>query len=186
MNLWLRFLRVLISSRFGPRLSAPFGVSVLMLRVWPNDLDLNAHMNNGRYLSIMDLGRVDLLIRAGLLRAVLARRWMPVLAEAQIHYRRSLAPFQRFRLETRIVGWRDHSIFLQQKFIIASGRQAGEVAATATVRGVLLERGETPGKVPVTEIFRLIGLDAPDVYEEAADDGAPARMGQPVLQSCAG
>ena len=31
------------------------------MRVWPNDLDTNAHMNNGRYLTLMDLGRFDLM-----------------------------------------------------------------------------------------------------------------------------
>ena len=33
------------------------------MRVLPNDLDLLWHMNNGRYLSLMDQGRVDLMVR---------------------------------------------------------------------------------------------------------------------------
>ncbi|MGQ3675539.1 acyl-CoA thioesterase [Xanthobacter sp. TB0139] len=183
MNLWLRFLRVLIGTRFGPRLALPFGVSTLTLRVWPNDLDLNMHLNNGRYLSMMDLGRVDLMARGGVLKFIFSRRWMPVLAEAQVHYRRSLAPFQRFRLETRISGWRDHSIFLKQQFVIISGPQAGEVAATAIVRAVLVQRGAVPEKVPVAEIFRLIGVEAPEAYEDASAEGASF---QPALQSRAG
>jgi hypothetical protein len=33
------------------------------LRVWPNDLDSNLHMNNSRYLLAMDLGRWDYGLR---------------------------------------------------------------------------------------------------------------------------
>ena len=35
-------------------------------RVWFNDLDINFHMNNGRYMTICDLTRVDLFVRSGL------------------------------------------------------------------------------------------------------------------------
>ena len=51
------------------------------MRVWPNDLDTNAHMNNGRYLTLMDLGRFDLMTQCGLVGTVLkkkvvsGRRW---------------------------------------------------------------------------------------------------------------
>ena len=48
----------------------PLGTSVLGFLVWPNDLDVNVHMNNGRFLSIMDLGRFDLSFRTDLGRAM--------------------------------------------------------------------------------------------------------------------
>jgi len=53
---WLR--------RNGPRLD-PHEVGRLTFRVLPTDLDVLGHMNNGVYLSIMDLGRMDLLQRSG-------------------------------------------------------------------------------------------------------------------------
>jgi acyl-CoA thioesterase FadM len=40
------------------------GESVVRFRVWPGDLDFNLHMNNGRYLTLMGLGRLDLMARA--------------------------------------------------------------------------------------------------------------------------
>ena len=37
-------------------------------RVLPTDLDVNLHMNNGRFLQIMDLARIDWLLRTGILQ----------------------------------------------------------------------------------------------------------------------
>ena len=59
-----------------------FDESRLTFRVLPNDLDLNLHMNNGRYLTFMDLGRVHLLAQNGLLAHIRRACWMPVLAAA--------------------------------------------------------------------------------------------------------
>ncbi len=66
MNLWFRLLFLLLSSPFRPKLSAPFAVSRLNFRVLPNDIDSNLHMTNGRYRTIFDLGRLDLVFRMGL------------------------------------------------------------------------------------------------------------------------
>src|SRR6185503_3961101 len=60
MSFLLRFFKVWILSFFGPKYSDLKHESNLSLRVWPNDLDLNIHVNNGRYLTLMDLGRMDL------------------------------------------------------------------------------------------------------------------------------
>ena len=63
---------------------------VLNLRVLPNDVDFNLHLNNARYLSVMDYGRIHLLARAGLLTPILKARWAPVVGAVWITYRRSL------------------------------------------------------------------------------------------------
>jgi acyl-CoA thioesterase FadM len=72
VNLLLRLLATLIGARRRSPLG-PLDESVMTLRVLPTDVDANLHMNNGRYLSIMDLGRFDLTVRNGLLRATLRR-----------------------------------------------------------------------------------------------------------------
>ncbi|MCC8539413.1 thioesterase family protein, partial [Xanthomonas codiaei] len=66
MNLWFRLLALLAMSWFRPKLQAPFGVSQLRFRVLPTDIDTNLHMTNGRYWTIFDLGRLDLVMRTGL------------------------------------------------------------------------------------------------------------------------
>src|SRR5215469_15742718 len=39
----------------------------LEMRVWPNGIDFNFHMNNAHYLSLMDFGRMHLLARTNVL-----------------------------------------------------------------------------------------------------------------------
>ena len=94
MNLYLRLLWLLWHMR-GMARRGVFDESRLSFRVLPNDLDLNLHMNNGRYLTFMDLGRVHLMVQGGLMAHVRRKRWMPVLAAADITYLRSLNPFER-------------------------------------------------------------------------------------------
>jgi acyl-CoA thioesterase FadM len=90
--------------------------SAIRLRVWPNDLDANLHMNNSRYLLAMDVGRWELVIRTGLWRELLRRRWFPVVGSATLRFRRPLDPFQRYRLVTRLVAWDEKWCFLEQRF----------------------------------------------------------------------
>jgi len=50
------------------RRASPLGstdVGRMTFRVVPTDLDVLGHMNNGVYFSLMDLGRIDLMIRTG-------------------------------------------------------------------------------------------------------------------------
>ena len=67
MNLYLRLLFLLLGIwRLPPR--GLLEASRAVFRVLPNDCDMNLHMNNGRYLSFMDLGRVHLMAQSGLLK----------------------------------------------------------------------------------------------------------------------
>jgi acyl-CoA thioesterase FadM len=143
---------------------------VIRLWVWPNDLDISIHMNNGRYLTMMDLGRTDLIIRTGLWRLILRRRLTPVVGTAAIRFRRELRLFQAFDLETRLVGWVDDMVLFEQRFRIASGPRTGQYAATALVRAGLYDRA-VRAMVPVAELMRATGREAtasPPVPEGAA------------------
>lgn len=135
MNLIFRLIKVLFGARFGAALAA-LDVSVISLRVWPNDLDFNLHMNNGRYLTLMDLGRIDLMARNGALKLFRQRRWMPVVAAQTITFRRSLKPFQRFELHTRVVCWDEDFVYMEQIFM-----SEGRIAALALVRAAFVEDG---------------------------------------------
>jgi acyl-CoA thioesterase FadM len=117
-------------------------------------------MNNGRYLTFMDLGRVHLTSQSGLLRVALRQRWMPVLAAAEITYIRSLKPFERFDLVTRLLTWDDKYVYLEQLF-----EREGVVYAHAYVKGVFLSRG---ARISNDELLRAIGYDgAPPPFNEA-------------------
>ena len=153
MNLYLRVLAVLWKALVRPRSAGPLDTSVISFRVLPNDLDPNWHMNNGRYLTIMDLGRLDLTIHTGLMRAIIRERWMPVLGGAIIRFQRPLKLFQRYTLTTRVLGWDDKWLYLEQAFDANEKR-----AATAVVKALV--RGKDRS-IPTAEVMHLLGIDVP-------------------------
>ena len=148
MNLIFRLLRVFVSALFKPRIGL-YDSSELSFRVLPTDLDLNLHMTNARYLSIMDLGRTDLMIRAGLLGLVRRNRWLPVVGSIDIRFRHSLHPFQRFSLKTRLLCWDEKWLYMEQRLESDKG-----VHAIATVRGLFRSRG---GSVPSRVLLEGMG-----------------------------
>lgn len=132
MNLWFRLLYLLLCSFFRPRLAAPFGVSRLPFRVLPNDLDSNLHMTNGRYWTIFDLGRLDLVFRMGLGRVAWRSKWAPIVSGGSIQFRRELRPFQRFVLETRLAGWVGTRIIMEQRVLIGDEEKVATRALLIT------------------------------------------------------
>src|SRR4051812_49517605 len=115
MNLIVRLLYVFFASFRRPRLG-PRDESVVRLTVLPTDLDVNGHMNNGRYLTLMDLGRADLFLRIGLVAAMRRYRWSGVVASVAVRYRRALDPFRRYELRSRLLCWDERWLFMEQRF----------------------------------------------------------------------
>lgn len=163
MVLFLRFLEALLTSRFRPRID-PLGESVLRMRVWPNDLDLNLHANSGRYLSFMDIGRVDLLVRMRIFLKVIGRGWRPINGGTMIGFRRSLAPWERFTVRSRIVCWDEKWIYFEH--LIEKGD--GQLAATATARGLLRGRDGNVRPEELLEVAGAAGLPSPPMPRHIA------------------
>src|ERR1700712_2793948 len=121
-----------IISRFGTRLG-PWGVARTRFRVLPTDLDILKHMNNGVYLSIADIGRFDLLQRNGVWAIFKQRGWDPVVASETISFRKSLELWQPFVVESRILGFDEKAVYVEQRFVVD-----GEVYTQAFIRGRFL------------------------------------------------
>jgi acyl-CoA thioesterase FadM len=116
MNLIFRmFLTIFLANR-KPKMRA-LDMSRMFMRVLPTDLDIQMHMNNGRYLSIMDLGRIDMMVRVGFWSIARSKGWFPVVGAARMEYRRSLTVFQRYEMTSQIVAWDDRWIFVEQQFL---------------------------------------------------------------------
>ena len=148
MNLLFRLIVVVIAALTGRR-SGFLDAARLRLRVWPTDLDFNMHMTNARYFSVMDLGRVDMMLRCGLGRAILRKRWQPVIGAANVRFRRPLRPFQHFELVSRVLCWDDKYIFIEHRVETASG-----TAALAVVQGAFVARGAV---VPPADVLAAVG-----------------------------
>lgn len=106
-----------------PRL-APLDTDRVVCRVLPWDLDYNLHLNNSRYLSYMDYGRIRLLARLGLLRRFFRRENSALVGSVDITYRRSLNFAARFMLDSRIACWDEKWVYMEQTFTGAQGLAA--------------------------------------------------------------
>ncbi|UOQ58678.1 thioesterase family protein [Leucobacter allii] len=151
-TLWHRFV---VGPR-GRRLG--FGdVSRSRFRVWPTDLDILRHMNNGKYLSVMDVARFDLIQRNGVWALFAREGWYPVVVGQTISYRKSLNPWMRFWIESRILGFDDQAVYIEQRFVRPDDAGVPEIYALAVVRGRILRR--TGGVVRVAELVEKSGAD---------------------------
>ncbi|EAR26230.1 hypothetical protein A20C1_10124 [marine actinobacterium PHSC20C1] len=142
-------------------------VGSMSFRVLPTDIDVLRHMNNGVYFSLMDIGRMDLLIRAGGWQKLSAKGYYPVMANETISFRKSLDLWKKYDLETRVVGYDEKAVFVEQRFVVD-----GQIYAQAMTRARFLKR--TGGTVSVAELLETIGWDSPapvmpDWVQEWAD-----------------
>ncbi len=157
MNLYIRLFYMLIASFFKKKVGRALEETSLNFHVLPNDLDLNGHMNNGRYLTIMDIGRMDFVLRIRLAAYVIQNKYIPVLSSASMRYRLPLLPFQKYALKTRIVCWDDKWVFMEHRFVISGGKKAGAVAAIGLVKGSFYSK-KTRAPIPTGDIMAAIGL----------------------------
>lgn len=85
-------------------------------RIWPWDLDPWMELNNGRTLTLFDLGRIPLGKRTGLHRVLAQNGWGLTVAGNSTRYRRRVTVFQRLTQVTRAIGWDDRFLYIEQSF----------------------------------------------------------------------
>ncbi|WP_199611483.1 acyl-CoA thioesterase [Flocculibacter collagenilyticus] len=148
MNLIFRMIHLLIASFFKPRLPVIKPKNSLDMRVLPNDLDINMHMNNGRYLTICDLSRVDMFIRTGLAKTMYKKGWIPVVAEHTMKYKKPLKLFQKYTVTMEIVEWDEKKFRMQHTFWVKD-----RVVAEGISLGCVLSKS---GVIPPEEVIKTV------------------------------
>lgn len=166
MNL---FIRLLIMSLAGAimrwRKPTDFrNATGIRFYTTPLDIDLNMHINNGRFLSLADLGRLHFLWSVGTLGGILKNGWMPLVGNVDIEYKKSIKLFQRFEVKTQLLYWDEKWFYFQHVFMVGS-----KVSAVANVKALLIDRSRKV--VDPARIFALIGEspEPPAVPESIAD-----------------
>jgi acyl-CoA thioesterase FadM len=162
---------------------APTGISRIRLTTLLTDIDLLLHMNNGRYLSLFDLGRWDLLVRTGLWDVMKTRGWYAVVSSETVTFRKSLNLWQRFDVESRMIGHDDKAVYLEHRAVVD-----GEVYARAIIRARMMKR--SGGTLSHDELFAAVGRPegVPEVDEwvhewAAASALPPTRAEAPSVWS---
>jgi acyl-CoA thioesterase FadM len=151
MNLYLRLLWTLLRSA---RLHSiePGDWIERRLRVLPNDLDINGHMNNGRYLTLVDLMLVEYFVRSGFAKAMLKAGWRPMSGGAFITYRKGLKPWQRYRIRFTLAGADPSWNYMRFEFL----REDGTLCAAGYMKGAAVSRD---GLVPNQRSYAKLGRE---------------------------
>lgn len=158
MKHYFRLIYLFLSSLWRPKITF-LQSSMIELRVWLTDLDLLMHMNNGVYLSLMDLGRMDLSIRSGFYKVLQKKKIYPVLASEVIRFKKSLQLFQKFQIHTDLIDWDEKYFYLRQRFV-----SKNELYASAIVKARFLKR--SGGGVDPKEILQLLQISNEDIKQK--------------------
>lgn len=148
MNLYFRLIWLLLRLPWIKMQSDPLAPAKLNMRVHINDLDLNMHVNNGRYLTMMDLGRLHLMAKTGLLKPMFKHKWMPVLGSAKVHFIKPLNIFNKFTMTTQVIYWDEKWIYLEQKIY-----KKNVLCVTALFKALFTSKR---GKIPATELMHYL------------------------------
>lgn len=130
------FLRM-AKELFVHRNASPLGVKETHVSshiCWPLDLDFMAELNNGRTLTLYDLGRIPLAKRMGLFRALKENKWGLTVAGVSVRYRARVRMFQKFEIHSQALGWDERFLYLEQT-IWSKGKCANQALYRTAVTG---------------------------------------------------
>lgn len=150
----IRFVREVMAARRAPHLP-PLGAHVSTHRVWPWDLDPWWELNNGRTLTLYDLGRIPMAIRLGIVDTMKRNGWGFTVAGNSVRYRKRIKLFHRFTQVSRTLGWDGRFLYMDQSMWIE-----GECANHMLLR-VAIVGGGRKGIVDPATFMAALGHDGP-------------------------
>lgn len=152
---FLRFGKTIVQSSFkkikGQSLTV-HDVSEITMLSNPSDIDNFLEMNNGRILTLFDLGRMDFAIRTGLGKKLLQKRWGLVVAGSSIQYRKRVRLCDKVTIKTRLLGVDQRWIYIEQTMWV-KGKATSHALLRTGVTNIMT------GKVIETEkVFQAMGV----------------------------
>lgn len=144
------------------------------LVISPAEVDTYAHVNNGKYFTLMDLGRWELAIRTGLLRAAMKHEWRPVAVAVAARFKRELKAFERVELVSAIRAWDEKYFYVEHRF-----EKGGHVHALGYVQVVNKKQRAT---VPPAQMFSEVGYHGPPPRPDEAMTAWMTSLGRVPLR----
>ncbi|MEO0357192.1 MAG: acyl-CoA thioesterase [Pseudomonadota bacterium] len=115
----------------------------------PTDIDLWWELNNGRTLTLYDLGRLPLAGRVGLLDTLKKNRWGLTMAGVSVRYRKRIRMWQRFEMRSRAVGYDSKFLYLEQSLW-----RNGDCCGHALYRSAVTDKN---GLIPPHQVMQALG-----------------------------
>lgn len=145
---YLRATYHLFKAKRRPKFEHPFKESQVNMRVFPWDIDMFMELNNGRYLTLMDIGRFDVGYRVDLFKVLKQHNWGLMVGAVSSRYRRRLKPFQKFTLHTQLECFDERWFYFRQWFTSNKKVHASFLVRTAVV--------SKNGLVPVKDVINAM------------------------------
>jgi acyl-CoA thioesterase FadM len=130
---FVRLAKEMIVTRRQPKLERLTDTHVSHHICWPWDLDAFLELNNGRALTLFDLGRLGMAQRVGLVDTLKREHWGLTMAGSSVRYRRRIHGMERFTVKSRAVCWDDKFTYIEQSMWKADGECANHVLYRAAV-----------------------------------------------------
>jgi len=144
-----RMAGVLWKARGEPRVS-PLKRTTCTFRCHPWDIDQFFEMNNGRQLTLYDLGRFDLAVKIGLWDVLKREGWGLVVAGGSVRFRKRIRMFDKIIMHTQLVGLDERWTYIQQSMEVA-----GVPCSSFLVRVAATEKGRA---VKTQKVMEALGL----------------------------
>lgn len=145
---FFRMFKEMARARRMPPLGL-FDTHVSHHRCWPWDLDPWAELNNGRTLTLFDLGRLPLGHRTGIHRHLAAKGWGMTVAGSSVRYRRRVTVFAKLTMHSRCIGWDARFLYTEQ-----SMWRGEDCTSHVLIRSAIVSKA---GMVPPAELAIAAG-----------------------------
>lgn len=145
----VRFASEMMRARRMPPL-AMGDTHVTSIRCWPWDIDTQMEMNNGRVLTLFDIGRVPMFLRMGVIGEMRRRKWFGTIAGSTVRYRRRITLWQKLELRSRVIGADARFTYIEQ------GLWRGEECCAHAVLRAAITTGK--GIIPSDEVAAAMGV----------------------------
>lgn len=150
---FLRLGWTLVTARKLPQMD-PLEMHVSRHRCRLVDCDIFGEMNNGRILTLYEMGRFQAAVRMGLWALLKKKRWGLTVAGTSIRYRRRITPFERYEVRTKIATWDERFVYIEQGMF----KRNGDCASHVLFRTAVVEKGRA---VPTDVLIEAMGITEP-------------------------
>lgn len=117
----------------------------------PWDLDMFIEMNNGRVLTMYDLGRFDISMRSELWDTLRKNGWGLAVAGSTVRYRKRVKLFDKVEMRTQLMGMDDRWFYIAQSMWVK-----GEPTSSVLLRTCVTAKGRS---VPTDEVRVAMGYE---------------------------
>lgn len=132
----LRFITSITKARFSKPVKFS-SVTETTFLCMPWDLDIFLEMNNGRVLTLYDLGRFNLSVRTGFANVLKKNRWGLVVAGSTIRYRKRIKMFDKITMRTKVAGMDEKWIYVIQSMWVK-----GQPCSSVLLRTAVTAKGK--------------------------------------------